>query len=219
MKLEIKDIINHIERLIRMGKSGFTVDVRFGKLFVEVNTENYGPEISVIADEWSNVSNTYNLNNKKGQFDYYICIANPTSNLNLHLKVVEAIYRVMFLNILNTTVSDDIIDAAVLIHRYEQEGRKLTVNMLTNDFCKYNLGLFVRNDDMVKYLVRSNYEYRFAAANRIINDSIDILEYEARSRYNWLHNYDNYYKKMIGLIIYAAKSKGINIHNNLMSGR
>jgi hypothetical protein len=197
-----------------MGNSEVIVDTEFGKLFIEVNTEDYGPEVSVIVNEWTVTPNAFGTNNIKCKIDYYACIANPTSPLNLHMKVLEAIYKVMFLKLLKVKVSDDIIDAAILIHRYENEGRPLTINMLVNDFCKHNISIFARNDDMVKYLVHNMFENRINAAKRILKECASIFDYRIDGRSACINNCSNYHRQMIGLMIYAGKKVGVEVQSN-----
>lgn len=215
--MEIDDCIRYIERNIESGNNDLIISTEFGKLVIEVNYEDYGPETRVLVDDWNNAPPTrFNMVNLNCKADYFVVICNPSSKLSLHLRVVEAMYRVMFKRSLNIDISDDVADAAILIHRYEKEGRQLTANMLYHDFCKYNLNMMVRNNDMVQWLVRDHVERRLSDAKKIVNAASNMLDNEiAIGSYRCIY-IDNYSRQIFGLLLYVSKELGIDLRNRFM---
>ena len=215
--MEIQEIIRFIEKNIEIGNTDLIIDSEFGKIVIDVNYEDFGPEHRVFVEDWSDAPDTrFNMMNLNCKADFYVCICNPSSGLTLHLRVVEAMYRVMFKSMLRVDISDEVADAAILIHRYEQEGKHLTTNMLVHDFCKYNLNMMVRNNDMVQYLVRDHFEKRLAVAKKIVAESCEMFDREALRGIYRTVSMDNYSRQIFGLMIYVSKLAGIDLRNRVM---
>lgn len=215
--IEFEEAIRYIEKNIEIGNNDLIVNTEFGKIVIDVNYEDYGPDVQVLVENWSTAPDTkFNMINVNCKADYYVCIANPSSKLTLHMRVVEAMYRVMFKNTLEVDITNEIADAAVLIHRYEKEGKMLTVNMLHNDFCKHNLGIMVRGNDMVQWLVRQHVERRLDDAKKIVIEASEMMDMEIASGGYHYVCMDNYTRQIFGLMLYIAKKHNINLRNKLM---
>lgn len=215
--MEMVESIRFIERNVEIGNNDIIMDTEFGRLVIEVNYEDYGPEARVIVEDWSDAPDTrFNMMNLNCKADFYVCICNPSSGLTLHLRAIEAMYKVMFRSMLRVAISDDIADAAILIHRYEQEGKQLTLNMLVHDFSRHNLNMMVRGNDMVQYLVRDHFERRLSTAKQIIAESCEMFDNEAlRGMYHCV-SMDNYSRQIFGLMIYVSKAAGIDMRKRVM---
>ena len=216
--MEIDECIKFIENAITSGNKSVIANIEFGKLLIEVNNQDYGPETTVIVEDWSFAPPTHiNMINMDNKADYYVCIANPSSPLTLHLRIVEAIYRVMFRSMLGVTIDGDIADAAVMIHRHEHEGKTLTTNKLYHDFCEHNLNILVRKNDMVQWLVRDHFDRRLKTAKSIIAKACKIFDDEYTTGYYAdVISMDKYSRKIFGLILYVADLNNINIHSRIM---
>ena len=214
-RLGLKEMIEHIESSIINGEEDIAINTEFGRLVVEVDHDNYGPETNVVIDDWSFAPASTKLNYSISGFkaDYYVCICNPVSTLSLHLKVVEAVYRIMFKHILSIDVDEAIVDAAIMIHRHDIENKSLTVNSLVNDFTKNVMSRFIRNNDMVQWLVRDHFERKLSDAKLIIEAGCELFDKEYSILWqNFIHP-DEYNRKMFGLILYVSKAEGINLYN------
>lgn len=211
--MDIDEAINYIKNSIVMDNDDIIVNTEFGRLVVEVNHEDYGPETNVIVEDWSFAPDTVNMLDIKA--DYYICIVNPVSDLSLHLKVVEAIYRVMFKNMIGVDIDDEVADAAVMIYRRDHEKKQYNVNLLMHDFLRYNLNILSRRDDMVKWLVRDRFERKIKDAKRVIGLSCNLFDNEYSDIVYDVINNDKFSRKIFGLILYVAKENGINILNQI----
>ena len=216
-ELEMNEAIDFIEKAINAGNSDIVVNTEFGKLVIDVNYEDYGPNETVIVEDWNTAPVTdFNMTHRNCNIDYYVCITNPVSELNLHLLIIEAMYRVMIKCFLCVDIDHDIANAAVMIHRLEIEGKLLTVNMLYHDFLKHRINKITRHDSMVQYLVRQHVQTRFQNAKALIQNSSKL--YHSAVHFGvYQDNADSKYTRQIfGLMIYIADEYGIDLRRSII---
>ena len=216
-KMGLNEMVTYIEQAILDEKKDIVVNSEFGNIIVEVDYDTHGPETNVIIDGWafapSHARMTASIIGFKA--DYYVCICNPTSALSLHLKVVEAVYRIMFKHMLRVDITEDVVDAAIMIHRHDVENKPLRINALVNDFSRYSISMMVRNNDMVQWLIRDHFERRLAAAKHIIEAGCELFDKEYSTFWQNVIHLDDYNRKMFGLILYVCKKEGINLYSKI----
>lgn len=215
--LEIGDVIKFIESAIISNSNDIIVETKFGKLFIDTDCKQFDPNVNVIIEEWKITgpeNNCFNINNINNNVDYYICICNYNSDLKLHLSCIEAIYRAIFKSIFKIDISDDVIDALLIIHSFEIDNKTLTTNILSDNFCKYNLGFFKRKDPMIRWLVEDHFKKRIYAAQLVIDKSEELFN-DTSNYSNYIDiKYNNYYRKIFGIILYVSTKMNIDIRKN-----
>lgn len=215
--LNVDEAIKFIQNAIEERQKHVILNTKFGKLFVSTNCKNFDPGVNIIIEDW-NITGPknpcFNISGITNDVDYYVCICNPSSELRLHLLCIEAVYRIVFKSLFKIDISNDVVDALLIIHSYEKDKVTLTNSELSIDFINNNLGRFVRKDDMVQWLVMYHFESRLNLGIKVIDESEELFKNECKFSVCKEIKNNTYDRKIFGILLYVTKQLGIEIKNN-----
>lgn len=170
--VDIPTAVRIIEKYIKAGEYGFFVETDFGRVAVEITYEEFDRNNQIHVCAWSDAPATgWCLDNRDEQADVYVNVGLRVKNSDMatHLRVVEAVTRVAMSHFMGHNLSQEKVDAGIISYvRYVDENEP-TLNALEEEFCKVNLPIITRRNEIVRDLVRQNIKNRIRNAENEIN--------------------------------------------------
>lgn len=169
--MTVNEAVDRIENLLNNRKTiGFYVDMEFASMKIEVTNDEYDPLDPVFISDIFNAPPTlWGLSNDQDA-DYYICIGTSSKSSRRWNRIlaITAVMKTVFFHINGRKPTDEEIDISVLSYLRNVDGFNPTLNFIENEFSKNNFNMIMRNNGMVRDLVREVANLRLERADRAL---------------------------------------------------
>lgn len=166
----LEETISYIENSVMADSLQFFVTTTFGKIAVEVPDE-FDPMHPIEVYTWKETPQTkWCMKHKNANADLYVSLGvnDRERKTFVHLKAIEIVHRCFFLRCLGIDIGEDVADAAVVAYLKNIERRNITDNFIESEFCKIHFNPIMRNDSMVRNMVRDMIQRRTEAARKVL---------------------------------------------------
>lgn len=191
-KYTFGEAIENILNCFNTNRFSFIISTEFGTVYVKQATEDFDQMNPVKVVQYSETRRSLEVPNVKGhvKVDYVAKIGNAhIESYAARVRVTEAMVKVMFLYVLDTIPSEDIIDAVVSLYLKDISMKKLTISEMMKQFMIMNVDMLYRNNDTFRMVIRKLISDRVNRCNQttqeieelIRNGGLDLMVYRFKA--------------------------------------